>query len=69
LEDYFKFARSIQVDLQPIDPPQVAGETATVTCRRVDQVTTVDGKKMRNEANITLTLRKRGTSWTIEAIH
>jgi serine/threonine-protein kinase len=68
LEEYFKFARSIQVDLQPVDPPRVAGETATVTCRRVDQVVTVDGKKMKNETNTTLSLRKRGVSWTIEAI-
>ena len=61
LEEYFKFARSIQVDLQPVDPPRVAGETATVTCRRVDQVVTVDGKKMKNETNTTLSLRKRGS--------
>jgi hypothetical protein len=68
LGEYFKFARSIQVDLQPIDPPRVAGETATVTCRRVDQVVTVDGKKIKNETNTTLNLRKKGLSWTIEAI-
>ena len=68
LGEYFKFARSIQVDLQPIDPPRITGETASVTCRRVDQIVTVDGKKIKNETNTTLNLRKRGAAWTIEAI-
>jgi tetratricopeptide (TPR) repeat protein len=66
LKDFFRIARSIKVELQPIADPQFAGNTATVTCRFVVQFADEHGLKKPTETNTTLSLRKKGPSWIIE---
>ncbi|HVN81527.1 MAG TPA: nuclear transport factor 2 family protein, partial [Terriglobia bacterium] len=67
--DQFKFSRSIQVELHPTESMRVSGDSATVPCRFLLRIVTVDGKKANVETNTTFTLRKTGGAWVIESMH
>jgi hypothetical protein len=66
LKEFFRIARSIKVDFQPVADPQFAGDTATVTCRFVVQFADEHGLKKPTETYTRLSLRKKGPSWIIE---
>jgi ketosteroid isomerase-like protein len=67
IRDSFQFTRSMQVDLQAGDV-QIAGDQATVRCRRHDEMVSVDGQKAQTDTAPTFQLRRKGDSWIIEAI-
>jgi len=48
---------------------RVSGDSATVPCRFLLRIVTVDGKKANVETNTTFTLRKTGGAWVIESMH
>jgi hypothetical protein len=66
LKEFFRMARSIKVDLQPLADPQFAGDTATVTCRFLVQFADEHGPKKPTETTTRLSLSKKGPSWIIE---
>jgi hypothetical protein len=67
IKNEFDNARSIAVDLQNVSPA-VSNNTATVTCRREYEVTTVDGRTLRTATKMTVTLNRRNGSWVIDTI-
>jgi hypothetical protein len=68
LDQMFKMAKSVEVELDCSDP-EVTGDRATVTCRRVIQITlpNLDRPKPGESTNA-FTLRKQRGSWIIQEI-
>jgi Protein kinase domain len=68
LRQNFEFVRSWRVDLQPTEI-QITGDTATVACRRRDEMVATDGTKVPpRSSSARFSLRKRAGSWIIEGI-
>jgi tetratricopeptide (TPR) repeat protein len=63
----FQIVKSWRIDLQ-INDLQVAGDAATVTCDRRDDMMTVDGARVPRASVARFSLRKRAGSWIIEGI-
>jgi serine/threonine-protein kinase len=68
LDQMFKMAKSVEVELDCSDP-EVTGDRATVTCRRVIQITLPNLDRPRpGESTNAFTLRKQRGSWIIQEI-
>jgi hypothetical protein len=63
----FRNARSMQMELRPVDQAVITGDTAVVACQRlISQL--FDKKPLEAQDKITIRLRRRGTGWVIESI-
>jgi len=63
----FDNARAIAVTLQGVNV-SIAGNTATVTCRRDYVVTTSDRKTLNSATRMTMTLERKNGAWAIDNI-
>ncbi len=58
-----------RMSITPINAPQINGDQAEVTCRRVvDQVFANGAEKRAPESTVTFVLRKQGSDWIIEQV-
>jgi hypothetical protein len=64
----FKAARSIRLDLTPVSPPQMTGDTALVTCKRNLQMQDERGAQQKIADTMTLRLRKQSSVWVIDGL-
>ena len=65
--DAFQFATSWQVDLA-VTAFQLAGDSATVSCQRHDEIVPQGGRAIVNDASVTFRLLKSQDSWFIEGM-
>ena len=60
----FDYARTWAIDLQCAEV-RLSGDTATVACRRSDDMVSVDGQRQTPVTNVVFVLGKSGSSWVI----
>ena len=65
--DAFQFASSWQVDLA-VTAIQLAGDSATVSCQRHDEIVPRGGRAIVNDTSVTFRLLKSQDSWFIEGM-
>ncbi len=67
--EQFRFAKSVVFHLQPLEPPSIAGDSATVNCTRSLSLTLKSGPRPPavNE-RVRVTLSRAGSGWVIRAI-
>jgi eukaryotic-like serine/threonine-protein kinase len=68
IADSFKMAESIQMTLRPVGDPALSGDSAVVTCDRVETFTFQGGVKKDFSGQVTIKLRKQSGTWVIEGI-
>lgn len=68
IQDSFKHAKSLRLDLEPVGEAQIKGDTALVTFRRVLQSKDDRGPELKIADTMTLRMQKRATAWVIVAI-
>jgi hypothetical protein len=66
IEEAFRFTRLLRIELEVSDV-QLEGRKAVVSCKRKDQVVTVEGQSFKSTRQATITLEK-GAGWLISAI-
>lgn len=67
LRGEFRNARSLSVTIE--EPAvQMAGESATVRCRRGYEIVTVEGQRLQTVTRTTIKLRRSSGAWTIEGV-
>jgi hypothetical protein len=68
IEDSFKEANYIKMQIVPMGEPDISSDTATVACRRtISQA--FDRTPKETEDRITVRLRRRNGNWIIESIN
>jgi ketosteroid isomerase-like protein len=66
IQEAFRFTRILRIELEVSDI-QVEGRKAVVSCKRKDQVVTVEGQSFKSTRQATIMLEKSG-GWLISAI-
>ncbi len=68
LEETFRFARQVKMDLEPAGDPQVDADLATVRCRQTIQLRDERGAMPAAKSDVLIKLRRSADGWVIEAI-
>ncbi len=68
IQNFFRIAKSIKVELQPIGDPVFSGSGATVRCRRIVSASDDRGPMPTQDQTINIRMTKSGDSMAIEAI-
>lgn len=68
IEEFFRIARSVSLELRPSAEPKLQAQSAAVTCRRVLKFTDERGTQRPVEDSVTVRLLKQGGAWVIESI-
>jgi ketosteroid isomerase-like protein len=63
----FQATRVLKVQLVALDVV-IAGASATASCRRRDQIVTLEGTSFQRDGKATIRLAKQAGAWTIESI-
>jgi hypothetical protein len=66
IEEAFRFTRILRIELEVSDV-QLEGRKAVVSCKRKDQVVTIEGQSFKSTRQATITLEKTG-GWIISTI-
>jgi hypothetical protein len=69
LADSFRVAISIQQDLVPLTEPAIAGEQATVRCRRLIRYEDERGPQRPVDNEVNVVLRKQQGAWVIQDVN
>jgi hypothetical protein len=68
IQDSFKAARAIRMNLQPVGDPAVDGDRASVTCTRLLQYTFDSGAQKPVQDQVTLKLKKQNGLWVLDSV-
>ncbi len=68
IQNFFRIARSIKVDLQPLGEPSITASGAAIRCRRIVSASDDRGAMPTQDQTINIRMAKSGDSMVIEAI-
>jgi uncharacterized caspase-like protein len=68
LEQVFGFARSLSMQLEPLGPAKVDGDSATLRARITTQIRDQSGQLPPAKADISIRLKRAGANWVIESM-
>jgi hypothetical protein len=67
-QSFFRIARSIKLQLTPVAEAELAGDRASVRCRRVMTAADQRGSMPSQDQVVEIRLRKSGNAMVIESI-
>jgi len=68
IQNFFKIARTIKLQLRPVGEPEITAEGASVRARRTMAATDERGALPQQNQNVQITLRRSASGMVIESI-